>query len=666
LGDALLEAMIQETAELDGDICHLQPFRPTLLEEAFPFRALSLVIAADRRSVDPVYSVHKWWARRPPALMRAVLLATFLSPSVTEREFWETYGASDHPLAGLRVLDPFMGGGSTLVEAARLGASTFGGDIDPLAVRVVRYELAPASHEEIRKAGSKLLNYLTDKLGDLYPKAQDAEPLHYFYIAEVSCPLCGIVVPLYRNLVLVRDLGRDGAVVREHPITVFCPSNYCLHNLDDLSQAEFECCGGSHEIYQGTFVGRRFHCPNCNTASTHRDLLTGVMPRILLAVEETMRGQPRRVRSPSTTDFAALDRAEHEWFQSKESLPHPKIDIQSCRRDQRPLSYGITRFEQLFTPRQLLVFGNSLQWLQGESHHKGVDLALGLAVSNALTTNNRLCGYATDYGRLSALFTIRGYSLPALPVELNPLHISAGRGTLTACTNRVAGADTKSVRRYVWSVDLGRPVSTSIEFTTACEFAVEMRAADVMPPEDLLNSIDACIFDPPYFDYISYDELSEFHRAWMEEASLAGEPLLPQVLDPVRSFGLKLARCLEMMLLQVRPGRLIAFTYHSAKREAWNAVGVALDKARLSITAVWPIRSDGHMGHHSNDGNCEWDILIVTRRAHETLSSPLCATVKSWIEQLEPLGVSDVDHLNMELALEMASSRFSVVSRRNG
>src|SRR5690554_1867472 len=103
----------------------------TFLEVGFPFREVSLLAAADRRSRDPRYSMHGWWARRPPALVRAVLLASALSDSASPREFWDAYASDAPALHGLTVYDPFMGGGSTLVEAQRLGARAYGTDIDP-------------------------------------------------------------------------------------------------------------------------------------------------------------------------------------------------------------------------------------------------------------------------------------------------------------------------------------------------------------------------------------------------------------------------------------------------------------------------------------------------------------------------------------------------------
>jgi hypothetical protein len=53
---------------------------PTLLERDFPYRDVSLLVAADRRSPDPAFGGHRWWARRPPALVRAVLLAALTTP----------------------------------------------------------------------------------------------------------------------------------------------------------------------------------------------------------------------------------------------------------------------------------------------------------------------------------------------------------------------------------------------------------------------------------------------------------------------------------------------------------------------------------------------------------------------------------------------------------
>src|SRR5262249_16613581 len=92
-----------------------QPLAPpaslTLLERGFAFREVSRLVAADRRRRDPSYGVHRWWARRPAALVRGVLLAAFAEPSTSEEAFWKAFGDAGGRLFGKRIHDPFLGGG---------------------------------------------------------------------------------------------------------------------------------------------------------------------------------------------------------------------------------------------------------------------------------------------------------------------------------------------------------------------------------------------------------------------------------------------------------------------------------------------------------------------------------------------------------------------------
>ena len=253
---------------------------------------------------------------------------------------------------------------------------------------------------------------------------------------------------------------------------------------------------------------------------------------------------------------------------------------------------------------------------------------MSLAISNALATNNKLCGYATDYGRLSALFSVRGFPLPALTVELNPLHPGGGRGTLRQCIERVARSASTTVRRHVWSVREGRQ-PTAMSFQAGSRDTGDIRVAGAADQGDGPQT-DLCIFDPPYFDYIAYSELSEFYRAWGDQPT-AGVSLLPHGENPAEQFGLDFADCLRATLRRLVEGRPVAFTYHSANPDAWHAIGVALDDAKLAVTGLWPVRSDGHMGHHSQPGNCEWDLVVCCRRVSETTPAEFTASVEGWI-----------------------------------
>jgi putative DNA methylase len=102
-----------------------------------------------RQHYRPIYSLHKWWARRPGTLFRAIiLLAT--QPDLRDRllrlnplgdlDVHAPYFAP-HDLSQWVIFDPFMGGGATLIEANRMGAKVIGCDINPVSYWIVRESL---------------------------------------------------------------------------------------------------------------------------------------------------------------------------------------------------------------------------------------------------------------------------------------------------------------------------------------------------------------------------------------------------------------------------------------------------------------------------------------------------------------------------------------------
>ena len=130
---------------------------------------------------------------------------------------------------------------------------------------------------------------------------------------------------------------------------------------------------------------------------------------------------------------------------------------------------------------------------------------------------------------------------------------------------------------------------------------------------------------------------------------------------PVTQFAKLFGKCLRNTIMWLRAGGLLVFTFHAASRDAWTAVGLALDDASLSITSLWPVLTDPHMGHHSYEGNCEWDIVIVARRKSECAPKAVSFALSDWIESLRPLKVRASDRLSMTHAIEMATPRFATL-----
>jgi adenine-specific DNA methylase len=73
-----------------------------------------------QQNYRPIIAVHKWFARRPGTLFRSLLLAEFANAPLRETFY------RGHCLKHVSVLDPFMGGGTTLIEANRLGCAVTG------------------------------------------------------------------------------------------------------------------------------------------------------------------------------------------------------------------------------------------------------------------------------------------------------------------------------------------------------------------------------------------------------------------------------------------------------------------------------------------------------------------------------------------------------------
>ena len=168
-----------------------------------------------------------------------------------------------------------------------------------------------------------------------------------------------------------------------------------------------------------------------------------------------------------------------------------------------------------------------------------------------------------------------------------------------------------------------------------------------------------------YFDFIAYSELSEFYRGWWVERELGGAPLAPNKDDPVGSFGNALAEELKPLVKALHVGSPLAFSYHSAVSPAWDAIATALDDLDLVVTALWPVKTDSHMGLHTKDGNCEWDLIVVCRKRSECeLSTLPIASADTWVERVQPLFVRKSDRMSMNLAIHMAEGRFGEPSPR--
>ncbi len=242
-----------------------------LAEVDFPIAEVSRHAAREKsiRHGHPS-TLHLWWARRPLASSRAVLLALLLpdpcdehcpedfkqqarkilrkvrQPPASDAELrqgllsfianfanWKNAADRTHldvsralvkaahgeepPL----VVDPFAGGGSIPLEALRLGCEAFASDLNPVACLILKVMLediprhGPGLAEELRRVGGEIKQQAEQELADLYPKDPDgATPIAYLWARTVRCeaPNCGAEIPLMRSFWLCKKAKRKRAL----------------------------------------------------------------------------------------------------------------------------------------------------------------------------------------------------------------------------------------------------------------------------------------------------------------------------------------------------------------------------------------------------------------------------------------------------------------------
>ena len=138
------------------------PDRPkTCLEIDFPILSINKIATIEGKgsgALKPIYQTSKWWARRRSNVFRSLLIAAATKApddkSHSAKLVWNNYYAN-HQKKGafknLKVADIFMGGGTTLVEGARLGMQMVGNDLNPVAWFVVKQELARVDPNEVKR-----------------------------------------------------------------------------------------------------------------------------------------------------------------------------------------------------------------------------------------------------------------------------------------------------------------------------------------------------------------------------------------------------------------------------------------------------------------------------------------------------------------------------------
>lgn len=592
-----------------------------------PVVGLARIGLREGQSSLPIYRVHRWFARRLASQFRALLTAATLPASASFADFWKAFEGSPN-LSGKTILDPFMGGGTSLVEAARTGADVVGYEIDPVAATISRFELDAKEITPAIGDWHQLLDDLSGFFQEHHTTLVDgaAYPvLYHFWVELLECSSCGIEFELHPNFQLAFEVSKKRQWGH-------CSSCNAIHELP-MSRKTLSCsCGAKTSLAGGNYHRGHCVCPSCGHSEPHA-LLGRAAPRYRLFAQEYLVGsgkkRRREFKAASDDDFQRyrlatemLGRFENEFGTVGPARPIPTAG----RSGARPLVNGITNYRQFFNDRQRLHLGVLAKRISAETD-QSLKKVLELAFSEHLTTNSMYTSYAAGYRRTSAMFAMHGFRHIVRPVEANPWIAGEGRGTFPNVVSKLLRALDYAHAPYFFVRDglsdprqsVSNPVPT---------FEVHNKSSELMP-EVVSASIDLVLTDPPYFDNVSYSELSDFYLAWSQYLGSAPlgykDPALCAPMEASLAVATgnaisrsKFAERLMSVFREARrglkdDGRLV-FTYHHSSSEAWSLLAEAISSAGFVSVRTFPMRGEGQGGLHDYEGTIRWDAVLILKK----------------------------------------------------
>jgi putative DNA methylase len=639
-----------------------------LIEVALPLDEINAACKADKdRKTGTIRNIHKWFAPMPLPAWRALIFAALIDdPADDEKRAYlldvikrlVTNGADlpdidtmeeackiiaeQFPEGVPTVMDPFCGGGSTLIEAQRLGLNTYGSDLNPVPVLITRMltDIAPSVmnrpslHDtaaqatrassgsngtaqieliataklrqysapqrgltglaaDVRHYASVVHERLQKRLSDAFPHQAGERPLAWLWARTCTCPnpACSVETVLATQWWLSK---------KQSGLAWMSPrAEMGVVQIDIVSDRESGAPPPPPKIGRGG----SFVCLACNQAIKEPDLIEeaekqGLGLRLLAVASE--RGGRRVFRAPTGDDVAAYEGV---------ILPEdaPGLSLGPAKRYVSPPRFGITTFADLFNRRQLLtmiilsdlvagVYDQVLADGGDETWATAITTMLGLAVGKRAQYGSSLSGWKLD-SRGGTGKPERAFPRNDLPMawdfaEANPLGTAAG--SWIQCVETMLDA---------------LPLLPAGRGTVVRRSAVEAR----------VDAPALVATDPPYFDAIGYADLSDFFYIWHRRALRRVHPDLYATIaapkageltafpahhgdsDRARQYFIDgFTQTFQNLQVSSAEDLPILVVYASKEQKGgpeeetrWSSILTAIVAADLAITGTWPILGTG-------------------------------------------------------------------------
>lgn len=535
-----------------------------LIEVDLPINTISKNSRRDQNvKKGHLHSLHVWWATRPLAACRAVILATLLpdpaDPNCPEkfkqkvkellkplegnkndlelrqalldfiakfstwensinqdmvskaRELIQSVYGNEKPL----VVDPFAGIGSIPFEALRVGADAFASDLNPVACLLLKtaLEYLPAYGERLAKAvekwGKQVRKRAVSELKEYYPPEPDGSiPLAYLWARTIRCegPGCGAEVPLVGLLWLSRKKNNLVAL------------RYYGDKREKKVRFEIFHPKTESEVQPPIVKGFKATCPVCGYTTPYRRVREqlrakngGTKDAKLIAVITLKPDGGRGFRLAEERDLKAVQKAISalEKMRREHKGGLPLIPTEPLPPDGtlgfRVQKYGMKTWGDLFTPRQALALCTFVKIVR-EVYEEILKETKDEAFTRAVTT----C-LALVISDMSHNFCSTSYYIPEF------IHSTfQGSGMPMKGDFIEMNPLSSEWRGFLYFLErVVAPLKREGKYGLLNNAGiVHQSSATLIPLPD--QSVTYIITDPPYYDAIPYADLSDFCYVWLK------------------------------------------------------------------------------------------------------------------------------------------------------
>lgn len=658
-----------------------------LIEDWLPTAAIGVECIRERSTGQqpPDKRFHVWWARRPLVASRAAVLGSLLpadfprdiferllgfgrpgSELVAIRELMDTkvkveggFGAKRAFKGGLRpkdleaaheaakrvwgqaprVLDPMAGGGSIPLESARLGFETIANEYNPVASSVLEatldypFRFGPDLTKRARHWGKEWEKRAAERLGRFFPKEQHAGVQAYVFARTVPCPDTGYPTPLVADWQLLKPKG--GVPIVAVPVvdrmsgtwtTRIAPVGSGAGAVAKPPERSYGK-GKGNSLFTGGLIAAEWI-----KAKAQAGEMGSALYAVALKTPQGLKFRPptQADRDALAAAEAQLDQLRGDW-EARNILPteeYPKVST-----DHRPRTYGMPRWADMFSPRQLLGFGVLMEELQtlrpailageGEQAGEAIVHLLSFAIDKFANYNTYLSSWHVTHQVIRSVFDRHDFSFKTTYTEMAPVAAGSGLGwaidsTLSAF-EEVAELPKAEVR---WPVRQTQGSATSL-----------VEVAD--------GSVEAIVVDPPYSDNVQYSELADFFYVWLKRSQghrrpeWFFSPLCENSEEAVKNdarfrtvgvsardaamaaqahYGRVMTDAFREARRVLRPDGVLTVMFTHKKQEAWEALFASLIKAGFTATATWPVKTESeHSLHQAKKNAAQSTVILVCR-----------------------------------------------------